>query len=700
MNLSFTKQGFRLDGKDAFMVSGEFHYFRVPHTDWKRRMELFKQAGGNVIATYVPWLIHEPEEGTILFGDVPNRDLRAFLETAREVGLGVVLRPGPYQYSELINDGLPEWLVRDYPEILAKNPAGEAFRYSSVSYLNPTFLQKARPYFRAFAEVVREFMGDPVVMLQVDNEATGIHIWFGSLDYNPETMGFGRPDGRYPLWLRAKYGAIDALNAAYGTAYSDFTELPIPDPAGMHRTCSKDARKLRDYQNFYYDTIGEYLTLLTSWLREDGLGVPICHNAASPDAAACFVKTAEKMGDDFLLGTDHYYTLNQTWKQNNPTPQHAIRCFVSLETLRLMGMPPAVLEMPGGCPSDTPPMLPEDLLAWYRTHLAFGMKGVNYYIYTGGPNFPGTGSTADVYDYNALVRADGSLNATYAAARDVGCFMAEHPWLQRAERKSSVAVGYDWENLYAHEYAPCGGTGEPACKFLHKGVVHTLFCSRYAPELALLSGDLNPEKPLIVPTDRYMAAATQQKLVEFVKSGGKLMLLGPVPVMDEAFMPCTLLRDYMGIGESEAPPASDKPVTFRDGGKLYQVRVVERLSSLPKDCCCLAQDGQTGKPVGLEKRDGGMLIWLGLQWDMCLFAQAERMELLLDALGAVPTAAVSNRNLFTSLLEAPDGRQMLFVMNLYSGAQSTDIVLYRGTEARSLGRVDLKAMEVRILELE
>ena len=432
MNLTFSPKGFQMDGRDAFMVSGEFHYFRVPSTDWKRRMELFKEAGGNVIATYVPWLIHEPEEGNIVFGDVPNRDLRAFLDTAREVGLGVVLRPGPYQYSELINDGLPEWLVRDYPEVLARNPQGEPFRYSSISYLHPTFLEKARPYFKAFADVVRDYMGDPVVMLQVDNEATGIHIWFGSFDYNPTTMGFGTSDGRYPSYLREQYGSMEALNAAYGTDYADFCDLPAPDPDGMNRKNPAHARILRDYQNFYYATISEYLTLLRSWLREDGLDMPICHNAASPDAAAYFVKTTDAMGKDFLLGTDHYYTLNQNWKQNNPTPQHAIRCFVSLETLRLMGMPPAVLEMPGGSPSDTPPILPEDLLAWYRTHVAFGMKGVNYYIYTGGPNFPGTGSTADIYDYNALVRADGSLNATYSAAHDIGNFMASHPWLQSA----------------------------------------------------------------------------------------------------------------------------------------------------------------------------------------------------------------------------------------------------------------------------
>ena len=45
-DFKFDKIGFQIDGKDQFLVSGEFHYFRVPAYDWKRRMELFKEAGG------------------------------------------------------------------------------------------------------------------------------------------------------------------------------------------------------------------------------------------------------------------------------------------------------------------------------------------------------------------------------------------------------------------------------------------------------------------------------------------------------------------------------------------------------------------------------------------------------------------------------------------------------------------------------
>ena len=123
---------------------------------------------------------------------------------------------------------------------------------------------------------------------------------------------------------------------------------------------------MRDYDDFYRSTVTEYALLLRSWLREDGLGGPICHNSANPNMNCQFPEMARAMGEGFLLGSDHYYTLNQSWPQNSPTPQYAIRALMSCDTMRAMGMPPSVMEMPGGSPSDTPPILPEDLLACYQ----------------------------------------------------------------------------------------------------------------------------------------------------------------------------------------------------------------------------------------------------------------------------------------------------------------------------------------------
>ena len=206
--IAFNENGFTINGKRQFFSSTDFHYFRVPKSDWERRLKLFIAAGGNCVATYVPWVIHEPTEGDIRFGDCDARDLVGFLKVCAKLNLPVMIRPGPYQYAELICSGIPRWLCDNYPEVMARNSQDKIFCDESFSYIHPLFLEKAERYLTAVIEVVRPYLaqnGGPVAMIQLDNELIGAHIWHGSIDYNRESMGIGTTNGRYPEYLKRKY---------------------------------------------------------------------------------------------------------------------------------------------------------------------------------------------------------------------------------------------------------------------------------------------------------------------------------------------------------------------------------------------------------------------------------------------------------------------------------------------------------------
>src|SRR3954453_21949968 len=49
-----------IDGKDYFLFSGAFHYFRCPKELWRDRFRTLKAAGFNTVETYVAWNWHEP----------------------------------------------------------------------------------------------------------------------------------------------------------------------------------------------------------------------------------------------------------------------------------------------------------------------------------------------------------------------------------------------------------------------------------------------------------------------------------------------------------------------------------------------------------------------------------------------------------------------------------------------------------------
>jgi hypothetical protein len=171
------------------------------------------------------------------------------------MGLYVTARPGPYQYSELIYDGLPGWLCENYPQLLARNFQGEVFRKSSVSYLHPLFLEKVQRWYDVICPILARYTvsrGGPITFVQFDNELTGIHEWFGSLDYNREHES-GQPSGRFTASLRElyRYQPVGMLPTA----------LPFPPSQPWNRldyggTQARDIRCKKDYFDFYLPACG------------------------------------------------------------------------------------------------------------------------------------------------------------------------------------------------------------------------------------------------------------------------------------------------------------------------------------------------------------------------------------------------------------------------------------------------------------
>lgn len=149
---------FLKDGKPFRYVSGSLHYFRVPQTYWKDRMIKMKAAGLNALQTYVEWSSHETEPGVYNFSG--KNDIVKFLQTAQEVGLLVIFRPGPYICAERDLGGLPYWLMREKPNI-------------SLRSSDPVYLKYVDKWFSVLLQLVCPLLyenGGPIITVQVENE--------------------------------------------------------------------------------------------------------------------------------------------------------------------------------------------------------------------------------------------------------------------------------------------------------------------------------------------------------------------------------------------------------------------------------------------------------------------------------------------------------------------------------------------------
>jgi beta-galactosidase len=703
---------YRINGKPTFLYSGEFHYFRVPRADWRRRMDLLQAAGGNCLATYIPWCLHEPEEGKFAFNSENGvLDFEVFLRTAREAGLYVIARPGPYQYSELKYDGLPGWLCENYPELRAKDIDGRSFRISSISYVHPLFLEKAHRWFDRVAPIIAAHTvskGGPVALTQLDNEMTGIHIWFGSLDYNPVSMGFGKPDGRYPRFLRRRYDEVGTLNRAYATNFRSFEEVKPVVPAGDAGT--PQIRRAKDYFDFYLSTAAEYADILAGWLRGHAVDTPLTHNSGGPTMNTYFSETVKALGNEsFLLGSDHYYNLDQSWAQNNPTPQYAATVFLSLETLRLMGYPPTVMEMPSGSASDWPPITAGDCKACYWTNLALGMKGSNYYIFTGGPNPPGVGATTDVYDYGAPIGAKNEIRPLYEVQKELGRFLDRSSWLSESEREFDCRFALDFEYSRAGQYWKNREgflvSSAEAWDFLRTGVLTSALCASLSPVFCDLSKDEWTEDkstPVVLVSSSSLARVKQERVIRFLKTGGRLLIAPVLPVVDENLQPCTLLHDFLGAPVIERNPNAFARITILEVANVLDNGENYFTHGLPAGAQAIGKDEVTGRILAWESttEGRGRAILLGFRWLHAMREHSRMLEALMARLGLERRVECSNPSLWTSLRTA-GGRSALFVMNLFTSPQEAEIRCRPAARSgvQDLGQQKLEPMSVKYLEM-
>ena len=72
---------------------------------------------------------------------------------------------------------------------------------------------------------------------------------------------------------------------------------------------------------------------------------------------------------------------------------------------------------------------------------------------------------------------------------------------------------------------------------------------------------------------------------------------------------------------------------------------------------------------------------------------------MLSWLDAKPCVENSNRTIFSTLFESGNTKGV-FLLNLYTGAQETDVKVHVGKEVVNLGKIKLAPMEVRFIRLE
>ena len=373
----------RVGDRDVPFLAGAVHYFRLERAEWRAVLAETAALGLPMVETYVPWAVHELAPGAFDFGPThtpggdPQRDLPAFLELAKELRLLVVLRPGPHINSEMTWFGLPERIVHDRA-CQARGPNGGRVvlgfpprMFPVPSYASEAFLTETDRWYAAFAEVVRPYLypRGPVVLLQVDNEAT---YYFRDApydqDYHPDAIT------AWHAYLRDRHASLAELSRAHDASYVAYTDCAPPTRFDLHdeidpRTPPRSLAIHLEWAAFREHLIERSLRRMKDMLVTHGLGsVPMFHNLPLGELSApvSLARIEETVG---FVGLDYYHA-----RREHRTIKR--RTLYAAGTSRM----PVSPELGVGAPPWFTPLSHEDSIYTALVALAFGLRGFSLYM--------------------------------------------------------------------------------------------------------------------------------------------------------------------------------------------------------------------------------------------------------------------------------------------------------------------------------
>ncbi|XP_057700230.1 beta-galactosidase [Corythoichthys intestinalis] len=211
-SVDFKNDCFRKDGEKFRYISGSIHYSRIPRVYWKDRLLKMYMAGLNAIQTYIPWNFHEESPGRYNFSG--DRDLEHFLQLAQDIGLLVILRPGPYICAEWDMGGLPAWLLHKKDIVLRSSDpdyiaAVDSWMSKLLPMMKPFLYQNGGPiitvqveneygsyfkcdynYLRHLTKLMRSYLGEETVLFTTDGASLGF-LKCGTIQGIYTTVDFG-----------------------------------------------------------------------------------------------------------------------------------------------------------------------------------------------------------------------------------------------------------------------------------------------------------------------------------------------------------------------------------------------------------------------------------------------------------------------------------------------------------------------------
>ncbi|MGP8208529.1 MAG: beta-galactosidase [Acidimicrobiales bacterium] len=478
---------------------GDYNPEQWPRHVWDEDVRLMVEAGVNLVTVGVfSWAQLEPAERVYSFAW-----LHELLDLLGEAGIGVDLATP--------TAAPPPWLSTRYPDVLPVDVRGARYSHGSRQHFcvcSATYRTRAR---RIVERLVSEVGSHQALeMWHVHNEYA-CHVPYCYCDNHAQA---------FRAWLQRRYGSVEALNDAWGTAfwsqrYGDFTEVV---PPRLAPTFVNPGQEL-DYKRFSSDAFLEEFLEERQILRSARPDIPVTTNFMGFFKPLDYFAWASELD---VVSTDNY--------ADPADPDGMMLSAMHYDLVRSLNknVPWMVMEQTPfrvNWRQHNSGKVPGQMRAMSYQALARGANGVLFFQWrasrTGAEKF-----------HSAMVSHSGMASPVWAEVAGLGGELAHLGSFDGASVEARVALVFSWANWWALE-APAKPANDLSMTDQVSWMYRPLFQAGVTVDFCRPDEPLGHYEVVLVPSLYLAGQAEGANLVSYVERGGAAVVSFWSGIVDE-----------------------------------------------------------------------------------------------------------------------------------------------------------------------
>jgi beta-galactosidase len=490
----------------AIVYGGDYNPEQWPRETWAEDMRLMREAGVNRVSVGIfSWALFEPEEGRYEF---------AWFDEVMDL----LAANGIEACLATPTASPPPWFAATYPEAVMVDAEGRQLTHGSRQGFDPSsdvYLAKAL----AITErIARRYANHPALALWHLHNEYGCH---NARSYTKAATA------KFRVWLRERYGDLDGLNAAWGTAfwsqaYSSWDQVyaPLPTPTIPNPGQVLDWKRYSSWrllQNYRAEAevIRKYSDkpMTTNFMTGSHPEIDLWEFAEAVDVVST---------DHYLVGEDPHVNLafaaDYARSLGNGRPW--ILMEHSTSAVNWQGRNRA--------------KAPREMLRNSLSHFARGADAIMFFQWRASKQ------GAEKW-HSGMVPHAGTDSKIWREVCELGARLGDLAEVEGSQVKSHAAILWDFPNRWAQEHEA-------------------------RPTTDLAKYDL-----VVVPAIYLMSRTAADNLRRYVHGGGTLLVTPYSGIADETDTVYLggypgAIRDVLGVRTEEFYPLLDTTVALASGG--------------------------------------------------------------------------------------------------------------------------------------